>query len=468
MTNKEEKIHKYNLFYKILRFLAMFGVSNYYRRIQIIGKENIPYGSRFIITPNHQNALMDAMAVLYSVEEKDIIFVARADIFKKKSQKKILTLFKMLPIYRIRDGVQELSKNEEIFERSVRILTAQVPVCLMPEGNHGDKRKLRNFVKGAFRIAFRAQELTGEEESLKILPVGLDYKHYQKYYTDLLIVIGEPINVIDYMDDYNESQPKGLNTLRDRVAEEMKKLMIHISNDELYDLYQDMRHIWNSRMRKMIGIRGESLFDQFKADKVMIRIFDSKYDTEPDALRSLAEKTSSYIKNLKALNMRNKVIEKRGGSFISMIIPFILLLVTFPVAFYGFINNWFPFNIPVRKTRNIKDKQFQSSFKFVFSLMLFPVFYIVQSVLVGIFTAPAWIGWAYFISLPLSGYCALYWSFYYKKLRSSFFFKWLETREDPVLHQTVKLHSEIIDSMTAICKEYLDKIPLQEDKLRYV
>jgi len=468
MAHREEKIHKYSVLYKILWGLTMFGVRNFYRRIEIIGKENIPYGSRFLITPTHQNALMDAMAVLFSVKGKDIVFMARADIFKNKAQEKILTSLKMLPIYRMRDGVQELSRNEEIFERSLIIISERTPLCLMPEGNHSGKRRLRNFVKGAFRIAFRAQEVCGETESVKILPVGIDYQHYQKYHQDLLVIFGKPVDVMEYMPDYRENQPKGLNALRNRVANEMKNLMIHISNEDLYNMYQDLRHIWNSRMRKLIGIRGKSLYDKFKADKIMIRILDSKYETDTDILRNLAEKTGSYMKNLDILNFRNWVIDQKGLPVISIIIRFILLSAFSPVALYGFLNNWLPFNIPVRKTKTIKDKQFHSSFKFAYSLLLFPAFYILQSVLVGICTGSSWIAWAYFASLPVSGHIALYWSFHYKKLRSALCFRRLKNKKDKILEQTVQLHTEIMNSMHDICTDYLSHISLKEDKLNYV
>lgn len=467
MKKSKEKIHKINIFYKILRVFVMFAIRNFYKKIEIVGVNKIPYSSSFLITPNHQNALMDAMAVLFAVKKKDIVFMTRADIFKKRSQERILTFLKMLPIYRIRDGVQELGKNEEIFERSLKILEDRIPVCLMPEGNHGDKRRLRSFVKGAFRIAFRAQEIAGDKESIKILPFGLDYQHYQKYKQNMLIIFGEPVDVLDYMDDYRENQAKGLILLRDRVSEEMKKVMIHIENDELYDMFQDLRHIWNSRMRRLIGIRGDRLIDQFRADKVMIDILNKKYEIDADYLRDLALKTSGYMKNLQLLNMRNWVIEKKAYSIFRIFLSALILLITSPIALFGYLNNWLPFNIPVIKTKTVKDKQFHSSFKFVFSLILFPVFYIFQTLLIRFLSGSALMAWLYFFSLPLSGYFALYWSYNYKKLRSAYRFRKARFKKDPLLNQTLNLHSEIIQKMNHICKEYLDKMPSYEEKLIY-
>ena len=467
MKREEERIHKHDIFYNLLRAYAMFGFKNYYRRIQVAGRENIPYGSHFIITPSHQNALMDAMAVLFSANKSPIVFLARADIFKNKRQENLLTQFKMLPIYRIRDGLQELSKNEEIFERSVNVVANKVPVCLMPEGNHGDKRRLRNFVKGAFRMAFKAQEVTGENNDVFVLPVGIDFQHYWKFHQDLLIVIGKPVNVNEYMPEYNENQPKGINSLRDKVAGEMKKLMIHISNEELYEMYQNMRHIWNKRMRQLAGIQGKSLYDKFKADKIMISMLDHTYESEPETLRKLSDKTADYLNRIEKLGMRNWVIQRKGFSLAKIMLVFISLLITIPPALYGFLNNFLPYHLPVKFTGKIKDFQFLSSFKFVLSLLLFPGFYIIQAIIVALITGNMFIILAYLLSLPFTGYIALYWTFWFKKWKSAVKYKCLHQRKDSFLNETEVLYEQILQDMEKISEKYLKNIIPDTARLKY-
>ena len=52
-----------------------------YRSFRYIGKENIPTNGAVIFSPNHANALCDAMAVL-GIDHSPKVFVARADIFR--------------------------------------------------------------------------------------------------------------------------------------------------------------------------------------------------------------------------------------------------------------------------------------------------------------------------------------------------------------------------------------------------
>ena len=74
-----------------------------------------------IFAPNHHNALMDALAVLFTIP-RQMVFLARADIFRKGVFANILTFLKILPIYRIRDGYSALQPNSEIFNKTVEVL----------------------------------------------------------------------------------------------------------------------------------------------------------------------------------------------------------------------------------------------------------------------------------------------------------------------------------------------------------
>ncbi|MGC9341814.1 MAG: 1-acyl-sn-glycerol-3-phosphate acyltransferase [Bacteroidales bacterium] len=454
MSTKRETIHKYNFWYKILKAYEIFSFKRFYKHFQVIGRENIPYGQRYIFAPNHQNALMDALAVVNSAKS-DTVFFARADIFRKKSQAKFLRLIKIMPIYRMRDGASELSKNEEVFRSAITVLEDSVPICIMPEGNHGDKRKLRNLVKGLFRIAFRTQEPFKEKEGVKIVPVGLDYSDYVKFFQELLVLYGQPIEVSEYYKLYEENPAKGINALKDRLAEELKKIMIHIESEEYYDVYQSLRSFYNNRMRRKAGIVGRTHYDRFRADKLMIKILDEKLKSEPEKIADLAEIVRKYKNGLEELNLRNWIFERSGFTTRKLIYKRFGLLLSLPIFLYGYINNWLPFTIPVRKTKNIKDEQFHSSFKFVLAMIFFPVFYAIQTILVGILTGPAWIPWAYLLSLPATGYFALFWSIWYKRWKAGLKYRKMKKSRDQKILELERNYHEIQKMMDGIVDEGL-------------
>lgn len=457
MKVRKEKIHKFNLFYSLLKAYETVLIRRFYKHIQVIGKENIPFGKQYILAPNHQNALMDALAPLYAHPGR-MIFFARADIFKKKIIGNILQFLKIKPIYRIRDGASELSKNEQIFQAAISILGDKVPICIMPEGNHGNQRKLRKLVKGIFRIAFRAQEEVNIKDGVKIIPVGLDYSNYSKFFQDLLIIYGQPVEVSDYIDLYRENNARGTNALRDRLIEEMKKVMIHIDNDELYDMYDILRRIYNPRMRKKSGIVGNSHYDRFRADKQLIQILDNKFEKEPGLLRKLSEKVLKYQKSLKDLNLRNWIFERSGFTSIRLVYKRIGLFLTFPFFLYGLVNNWLPYFLPTLAVKNIKDKQFHSSVKFGLALILFPLFYGIQTLIIAIFTGPAWIAIAYLATLPLFGYFSLFWHIWHKRWKAGLKYRRMKKSRDPQILDLEKLYKEIMTEMDSLADEGLSTI----------
>jgi 1-acyl-sn-glycerol-3-phosphate acyltransferase len=116
------KITQKSLLYTILKFFSdLWHNYFFYKKVSYIGLENIPTNKSVIIGPNHQNALMDAIAIIASKPYNNPVFLARSDIFKGNIISSFLIKMKILPIYRIRDGKDKLKKNEEIFDETVKI-----------------------------------------------------------------------------------------------------------------------------------------------------------------------------------------------------------------------------------------------------------------------------------------------------------------------------------------------------------
>ncbi|MEN8203864.1 MAG: 1-acyl-sn-glycerol-3-phosphate acyltransferase, partial [Bacteroidota bacterium] len=277
VTGADKGIHRRNLIYHLIYPYVKIFFFHYYGKVEIKGLENIPRGAPVIFAPNHQNALMDALIVLFAAPG-DVVFLARADIFNSKFLAFLLNSLKILPVFRQRDGAAELVKNQEIFDISVDVLKHRHYLCVMPEGNHGNQRKLRNIVKGIFRIAFKAQEDAGNQAFVKIVPVGLDVGDYVKHNTSLFINFGEPIEVSDYWDAYEENTARGINSIKATLIEELKPRMIHIGTEAYYEAVQGLREIFNERMREMMEISGSELSDRFRADKEMIARIDAILD----------------------------------------------------------------------------------------------------------------------------------------------------------------------------------------------
>lgn len=407
--SKRETIDKWSIGYWCTQVFYVRRIYNfYYNRIRIHGFEKIPNGEAVILAPNHQNALMDALAFVAGFKLKQVVFLARADVFKGDFVIRILTFLKILPVYRIRDGRSELQRNEEIFDLTSKILHNKInPLCLYPEGNHGDKRRLRPLVKGIFRIAFKAQEKYKSERGVKIIPIGIDYSDYYRFRQNLFIICGDPIEVNEYWDEYEQNPPVAMNKLRDRLAEEMKKVMIHIETQDYYNLYMGLRKIYNRKLCKKLRYNHRDQYHQYKADKLLINVMNRCLEKQPGKVEELNKVFENYRKLKKKLNYHDWVLRKKRYSITGNILFACLSLITLPIVILGLFNNWPHFFIPLRITKGIRDKQFHSTAKWGMGTVLMTVYYLILGILALIFLPLWWLKILYIITLPSSGIYAL-------------------------------------------------------------
>ena len=213
-----------------------------YRRFQYVGRENIPTDGAVIFAPNHTNALCDAMAVL-GIDERRKVFVARADIFRNPKAKRFLNGLKIMPISRMRDGIDEVRHNDETMDNAVKTLKDGVPFCILPEGTHRPKHSLLPLFKGIFRIALRANEEFGQDKPVYIVPVGLEYGDYYHLWDALTVNIGKPINVTEFVKEAKEklqaeseeaTRARLILALREELTLRMREQILWVPDDEHY------------------------------------------------------------------------------------------------------------------------------------------------------------------------------------------------------------------------------------------
>ena len=189
-----------------------------------------------MFTANHQNAFLDALLIVTN-NGRNTHFLARAEVFKKDFVKWLLSLINMMPIFRIRDGFQSLSNNEDIFKKCYDILGNKDALLIFPEGNHGFERRLRPLSKGFTRIAFGTLDKFPDLD-LKILPTGINYEKHQGFRSSVSIHYGDTLNAVPY---YKEGADHlDSISLRNDLSEKMKELIVHIDEENYEDDYQKL------------------------------------------------------------------------------------------------------------------------------------------------------------------------------------------------------------------------------------
>lgn len=440
----KENIEKYSAGYALLNFVAGLWHNNvFYRKVIVIGQENINPDHHIIFAPNHQNALMDALAVLFTNKGHNV-FLARADIFKKKMLSSILYFLKILPVYRIRDGFSSLKSNDEIFTKTIDVIKNKNGLVILPEGNHEGFRRLRQLKKGICRVAFQSDEATGNNLKIKIIPVGLEYSHYIKYRQVLTVVYGKPIEVSDYHQLYATSPERALNELKNRLSNEIKGLIVNIEPDEDYEAIDELRSIINGKYSDDIKIpkifRDRSLIDKL----CKLKASDNQLYLKVCSL------SLSVKEKVKKLNTDYRLLEKKKHPPGWLLGGMIFCIITLPLFIFGNIFNMIFMGLPVWQTRNIKDPQFVSSVRYAISLilaiLLLPTFLFLSLILFSSW----WLGLIFFLALPLSGLFA--WNYYllFKRITGGFRIRKLKANKETEFDILEKEHQELVNIVSGL------------------
>jgi 1-acyl-sn-glycerol-3-phosphate acyltransferase len=445
-------IYDFALSYNLVRNYVVFTFKHFYGEYIVVGRENIPTDCPVIFAPNHTNALMDALAIHSAAPNKmPIIFLARADMFNNKTAAKVLNFMKIMPAFRMRDGVENLGRNGEIFERCVEILDKNKALGIMPEGNQEIERKLRPLVKGIFRIAFAAQRKHGNQPRVKIVPVGLDFGSILKSGKHIIISFGKPIEVSDYMNSYMTNPVIATNEIRDKLRKELSNITLNLDTEKYYKCFESATEICNATYLKKLELPDKTVFKFIARQKLAEKLVEiEKNDTE--IIEKLDSLCLEYENVLNDTNLRNWVFEQGPFSKLSLLLDGLYLFGTFPFFLYGFILNFLPFFIPVYLRKNVFKIQFSgffSSLQYALGIITFPLFYIIQTVLFWRLTDfPLWVSLLFFFVQYPMGKWALKWNSFAKKLSAKIRFNKLRRTKPHITDQAQDLRKEIIQLTT--------------------
>jgi 1-acyl-sn-glycerol-3-phosphate acyltransferase len=320
-----------NFWYKTVRVYVKIGLFFLFKKVSVYGKENIPKKGAVIFIGNHQNALIDALLVP-TTNSRNIYFLTRASAFKIGIVSQILRSLKMIPVFRIRDGIRKMGKNVEVFEQCIEILKQEKGIQIFAEGDHHLERRIRPFKKGFARIILGALQKY-PDLAIYIVPVGINYDSHLKFPSSTSVYYGKPIIANQYI---NIKKPDlKFTEITSQVSNALKDLTLHIEDAANYD---------------EIIVKLEALdinyLDPFEANKL--------------------------VKNIETTPSKEQVKKGKINWFA-------------PVHFLAKLNSVLPLLIWKYIKPNIQDLVFTNTYRFALIATLFPLFYLIQTALIYYF-----------------------------------------------------------------------------------
>lgn len=298
-----------------------FALTIFYRRRVFTGFDDVPANGPVIFACNHPNSFLDAMIVGAFIK-RETHFLARSDVFNSPLKLWILSQFKLMPIYRLSEGKEDLGKNQETFERCHAIFRKGGAVLMFSEGICVQEMRLRPLKKGTARIAM---EYSKDGSPLTIIPTGLNYMKPMNFREDILISMDTPFNAADFATEYNENQAKGISSFNKRLLDGFQNSVI------------DIRDKQNSRaIEQLVEIEYNNGADLKKLARVVSQSFSA------EDLSSL----SDYRASLEDQKVRDEAVAGKRTSVL-LAIPATLI---FGLAFWMYL-------IPIALAMNIVKKK---------------------------------------------------------------------------------------------------------------
>ena len=390
--HKAKKIQDNDHLYNLLRYYVDFVLHLSYRNVRYVGREKIPQDGAVIYAVNHTNALMDAL-VLLAMDRRPKVFVARADIFRNPKLAKILTWLKIMPIMRIRDGYDEVKKNNETFEKAVDVLRDKIPFCIFPEGTHQAKYSSLPLSKGIFRIAFQAQEMM-PDMPLYIVPVGLRYGNFFRFRSTVRVQIGDPINVGEFIASHSDqTTAEQMVDMKDVLTERMKNTIFYIPNDENYDAtYEICAAVVKGQVRRMgaVSARRQHPLDlHFEANNITVRQIAEHHQRDPDRAAHLIElgNAASVMRKSQRISLASVSVKY---PMLSRVLKTLFVLVALPYCIPVSVLT-LPINLLCSFIfTKLRDYAFRNSVRYLVNLLVWPLLMIIYSAVAYAFLPWQW------------------------------------------------------------------------------
>ncbi len=440
-----DKIDQYDRLYNFyMNYLCLVHNHIYYRKFIILNKENIPKkGDPTLVIANHQNGLMDALAILHTMfkDRRQPVFIARIA--------RVLRFLKIMPTFRARDGnASNVKSNIGIYDRLAKVLENGGTVVLFPEATHQHGHYMNTFKKGFARIAFAAEEQQGYQLRLKILPLNIHYSNYFNFHSDLMVTVGEPFTIDEFFDTYRENHDKAYVALVKEARAHVKELTPDIDIPEYYNEIEALTHMMSDSLLRSKGLKVDYLPNQKDAAMTIISNIKQYKEVDEEGFTQLMLDMRKYMSLLKESTLHNWVIN-RPLSVLAVVPRILWLLLLLPLFVFGSINNAVPYGIDQHFINKVKDPMFHSSFQYVLGTVItFPLWYLILLIATWVISKHFLFALGYVVLSFATIFLVHYYKIVFKKLLT--LFRAQRLRKTDIYAELCRLKKGITNTMEKI------------------
>ena len=388
----------------------------YFQRIEVTGVEHVPLNTPVIFVLNHPNALVDPVFLL-CLAPRPVSFLAKAPLFRMPIIGYLVKALDSLPVYRRQDEGQDVTKNEETFIAARKLLARGGTIAICPEGVSHDAPGLQPIKTGAARISLAAVS-TREVSQLKIVPAGLYYTSKTRFRSDALLYFGDPIAVEPVELEPDGTPPRdAVRLLSSQIEKALREVILDAQHEEELQTTARAERIFSSASNDG---EPDSLKDELRLQQRFIKAYPILQTVQPERLRRLELRMLRFEAELNQAGVDTDELSPPASTMrviIAILRRSILFLLMLGPAVIGTITHYPAYKLggylATRLSRDSDDVI--STIKIISAMLLFPVTWIILTVLGYVF-----FGWSgallALVVIPFCGYAAI---IFYEELDKS-------------------------------------------------
>lgn len=220
------------MLYSFIKIFARLAIHFYCRDITVNKKELLKHDGPLLLAANHPNSFLDAV-ILCTLFDKPVYSLARGDAFKNSLTANLLYKLKLLPVYRVSEGSENLEENYKTFDACKAIFKQNGIVLIFSEGRCINEWHLRPLKKGTARLAISSWN---DGIGLKVLPVGINYSSFTKFGKNIKLFFGNFITQKDI--EIKNSDGHAIKAFNDKLQNQLQPFVFEIDGTDKEKLYQ--------------------------------------------------------------------------------------------------------------------------------------------------------------------------------------------------------------------------------------
>lgn len=313
------------MFYTFLTTLTRFVFKIYFKKLYIHGAERIPMDKPVILACNHPSAFMEA-CLLACFLPRHLHFLTRGDMFRGRLMKWLLRNTNQIPIYRFRDGFENLRSNLTTFQACYEKLAERKMILIFSEAKTELEKRMRPIQRGTAKLALGALDYDPSMD-LCIVPVSVSYEDPRKPGTIVSFHISPPLELHNIDGKTGGEQKEIIRRITHYISDKIGNNMVQIRDkdkEETNELLLDVHR--NDAAISIFPFLERS--DEFLRHEIIIA--DAVNDLPPDQYQELKYHTDHYRIALEKAGLDDRVVgdyENLSWAEMLLVIPEVLLYV---------------------------------------------------------------------------------------------------------------------------------------------